>query len=164
MGYNMGKASDAGNDVTWFNVTQSEWGDNSAKIFPIVWSRNEASDAPDGTDCWPWMYSFDSAIHGKREWAMVTIVCSGETQTGSAGQTTVGAQYYVNGVLTYDSQDNYNNSSYFEYTWDATLAPNIMQPAGYDLKLTLYQTTGIQYLRLCRTTYMYFDSALTAVR
>lgn len=128
MGYNMGKAADAGNNVTWFNVTQSEWGADSAKIFPIVWSRNEASDAADGTDCWPWMYAFDDSIHGKREWAMVTIVCSGEEQTGPVGSTTAGAQFYVNGVKVYDSQDNYTNGSYFEYTWDATLAPNIMEP------------------------------------
>lgn len=128
MGYNMGKASDAGNDVTWLNVTQAEWGADSAKIFPIVWSRNEASDAADGTDCWPWMYSFDDSIHGKREWAMVTIVCTGEEQTGPTGSTTAGAEFYVNGVKTYDSQDNYENGTYFEYTWDATLAPNIMEP------------------------------------
>lgn len=128
MGYNMGKAADAGNDVTWLNVTQSEWGADSAKIFPIVWSRNEASDAADGTDCWPWMYSFDNEIHGKREWAMVTIVCTGEEQTGPVGTTTAGAQFYVNGVKMYDSQDNYENGSYFEYTWDASFAPNIMKP------------------------------------
>jgi hypothetical protein len=128
MGYNIGKAADAGNDVTWANVTQCEWGEDSAKIFPIVWSRNEASDAEDGTDCWPWMYSFDNSIHGKREWAMVTIVCSGEEQTGATGAKTVGAQFYLNGQKMYDSEDNYKNGTYFEYTWDATLAPNIMKP------------------------------------
>lgn len=80
MGYNVGRAADAGNNVTWFNVTQSEWGLDNAKIFPIVWSRNEASDAADGTDCWPWMYAFDNEIHGKREWTMVTIVCTGENR------------------------------------------------------------------------------------
>ena len=114
MGYNMGKAADAGNDVTWLNVTQSEWGADSAKIFPIVWSRNEASDAADGTDCWPWMYAFDNEIHGKREWVMVTIVSSGEVQNGATGATTVGAQYYVNGVMVYDSQANYSSNAYFE--------------------------------------------------
>ena len=129
MGYNMGKAADAGNDVTWFNVTQSEWGTDSAKIFPIVWSRNEASDAQDGTDCWPWMYAFDDQRHGIKEWVMVTIVCSGETQTGAAGTTTAGAQYYLNGNLVYDSADNYTNHTYWEeWTWDASLAPNIMKP------------------------------------
>lgn len=162
MGYNMGKAADAGNDVTWFNVTQSEWGSDSAKIFPIVWSRNEASDAADGQDCWPWMYSFDDSIHGKREWAMVTIVCSGEEQSGATGATTVGAQFYVNGTLVYDSQDNYENGTYFEYTWDATLAPNIMQPGDYEFE-SLF---GVNYWDTIFKGYVddlyVFDSALTA--
>lgn len=128
MGYNVGRAADAGNNVTWFNVTQSEWGVDNAKIFPIVWSRNEASDAADGTDCWPWMYAFDNEIHGKREWTMVTIVCTGEEQTGATGTKTAGAQFYVDGVMLYDSQANYSNNAYFEYTWDASLAPNLMKP------------------------------------
>ncbi|MDE5865791.1 MAG: hypothetical protein K2H31_04215, partial [Lachnospiraceae bacterium] len=130
IGYDIGKAADAGNNVTWLNVTQSEWGADSAKIFPIVWSRNEASDGQDGTDCWPWMYGWDDSIHGKREWAMVTIVCSGEVQNSPLGSTTAGAQYYLNGQLVYDSQENYTNNTYFEYTWDATLAPNIMKPTS----------------------------------
>lgn len=134
MGYNMGKAADVGNNVTWFNVTQSAWGADGAKIFPIVWSRNEASDAQDGTDCWPWMYAFDDGIHGKREWVHVAIVCSGEQQASPLGSTTVGAQYYINGVKVYDSADNFTNNSYFEYTWDATLAPNIMQPGDSEFE------------------------------
>ena len=140
-GYNIGKAADKGNDVTWANVTQSEWGENSAKIFPIVWSRNEASDAQDGTDCWPWMYSFDNEVHGKREWAMVTIVATGDVQNGPTGSTTEGAQFYLNGEKMYDSQDNYKNGTYFEYTWDATLAPNLMKPG--DAKFESY--IGINY-------------------
>lgn len=162
MGYDMGKAADVGNNVTWLNVTQSEWGENSAKIFPIVWSRNEASDAADGTDCWPWMYSFDNEIHGKKEWIMVTIVCSGEVQNGATGATTAGAQYYVNGVKVYDSQDNYTNNSYFEYTWDATLAPNIMKPDGKDFE-SLF---GINYWDTIYKGFVddlyVYDSALTA--
>lgn len=161
MGYNMGMAADVGNNVTWFNVTQAEWGESSAKIFPIVWSRNEASDAADGTDCWPWMYSFDNAIHGKREWVMVTIVCTGEKQDSSLGSTTAGAQFYVNGVLTYDSQDNYLNSSYFEYTWDASLAPNIMKPGDSEFESYF----GINYWDTVFKGYVddlyVFDTALT---
>lgn len=161
MGYNMGKASDADNDVTWLNVTQSEWGADSAKIFPIVWSRNEASDAADGTDCWPWMYAFDNEIHGKQEWCMVTIVCTGEEQNGPTGATTAGAQFYVNGVKMYDSQDNYENGSYFEYTWDATLAPNIMQPGDNEFKALF----GINYWDTVFRGYVddlyVYDSALT---
>lgn len=161
MGYNMGRAADAGNNVTWLNVTQSEWGTNSAKIFPIVWSRNEASDAADGTDCWPWMYSFDDAIHGKKEWVMVTIVCSGEVQNGPMMATTVGAQYYVNGQLMYDSQKNYEESYLFEYTWDATLAPNIMKPGDSEFE-SLF---GINYWDTVFKGFVddlyVFDTALT---
>ncbi len=161
-GYNMGKAADAGNDVTWANFTQSEWGENSAKVFPIVWSRNESSDAADGTDCWPWLYAFDNEIHGKREWVQVTLVCSGEEQTGATGATTVGAQYYINGQLVYDSQDNYENGTYFEYTWDATLAPNIMQPGDN----TFESYFGINYWDTIYKGFVddlyVFDTALTA--
>ena len=161
IGYDIGKAADAGNNVTWLNVTQSEWGADSAKIFPIVWSRNEASDAQDGTDCWPWMYGWDDSIHGKREWAMVTIVCSGEVQNSPLGSTTAGAQYYLNGQLVYDSQANYTNNTYFEYTWDATLAPNIMKPTS-----DFESYFGINYWDTVFKGFVddlyVFDSALTA--
>lgn len=162
IGYNMGKAADVGNNVTWFNVTQSEWGANSAKIFPIVWSRNEASDAADGTDCWPWMYGFDDSIHGKREWVHVAIVCSGEEQVGPVGSTTVGAQYYINGAKVYDSQDNFMNGTYFEYTWDATLAPNVMEPGDSEFESYF----GVNYWDTIFKGYVddlyVYDTALTA--
>lgn len=162
IGYNIGKAADAGKNVTWMNVTQSEWGADSAKIFPIVWSRNEASDAQDGTDCWPWMYGWDDSIHGKREWVMITIVCSGEKQNSPLGSTTAGAQYYINGQLVYDSQANYTNNTYFEYTWDATLAPNIMQPGSSAFEAYF----GINYWDTVFKGFVddlyVFDKALTA--
>ncbi len=142
MGYDMGKKADDVNDVTWLNVTQSEWGVDGAKIFPIVWSRNEASNAADGTVCFPWMYGFDNEIHGKKEWTMVTIVCSGEAQNSPVGTTTAGAQFYVNGVKMYDSQDNFTNNTYFEHTWDASLAPNIMKPGDGKTFESLF---GINY-------------------
>ena len=162
MGYDIGKAADVGNDVTWLNVTQSEWGADSAKIFPIVWSRNEASDGADGTDCWPWMYGFDNEIHGKREWAMVTIVSTGEEQAGPTGATTAGAEFYVNGVKMYDSQDNFENGTYFEYTWDASLAPNIMEPGDK----TFEAYFGVNYWDTIFKGFVddlyIYDSALTA--
>jgi hypothetical protein len=166
IGYNIGRAADAENDVTWMNITQCEWGDstseNGGKEFPIVWSRNEASDAEDGSDCFPWMAAFDDQIYGKREWAMVTVVCTGETQEGTEGQTTVGAQYYINGTLVYDSQDNYENGTYFDYTWNATLAPNIMQPGDYDFESYF----GINYWDTVFKGFVddlyVFDQALTA--
>ncbi len=88
IGYNIGREADAGNNVTWINVTQTGWGADSAKLYPTIWSRNEASDAQDGTDCWPWMSGWDDSTHGKQEWAMITIVCSGEKQDGPNGTTT----------------------------------------------------------------------------
>lgn len=163
LGQNIGMAD--GNNVAWLNVTQSEWGADSAKIFPIVWSRNEKFNfvADDGTvtNCWPWMYSFDNEIHGKREWVMVTIVATGEEQTSSTGVKTVGAKYYINGELKYDSQDNYKNGTYFEYTWDATLAPGIMQAEGENFQSFF----GINYWDTIFKGYVddlyVFDSALT---
>ena len=162
IGYNMGMAADVGNNVTWMNITQSDWGADAAKIFPIVWSRNEASDAADGTDCWPWMYGWDDSIHGKKEWVHVTVVCSGEVQNSPLGSTTAGAQYYINGVKVYDSADNFNNNTYFEYTWDATLAPNIMKPGDSEFE-SLF---GINYWDTVFKGYVddlyVFDKALTA--
>jgi len=162
IGYNMGMAADVGNNVTWMNITQTDWGADAAKIFPLVWSRNEASDAADTTDCWPWMYSWDDSIHGKKEWVHVTVVCSGESQASPLGTTTAGAQYYVNGVLVYDSQENFVNNTYFEYTWDSTLAPNIMKPGDSEFESYF----GINYWDTVFKGYLddlyVFDKALTA--
>lgn len=168
LGYNIGRAADAGNNVTWMNITQTEF--PGFKAFPIVWSRNEASDAQDGTDCWPWMWGFkgeDEAITGKKEWVMVTVVCTGEAQNGPVGSTTVGAQWYVNGELAYDSQENFSTngaSMGWEggYTWDASLAPNIMQPGGD----TFESYFGINYWDTIFKGFIddlyVFDTALTA--
>ncbi|MCR5297084.1 MAG: LamG domain-containing protein [Clostridiales bacterium] len=160
IGYNMSRDEKNAN-VTWMNVTQTNW---DPKYFPTIWSRNVASNAPDGTACWPWMAPFQDggAMIGKREWAMFTIVCSGEEQTGGNGQKTVGAQLYVNGALAYDSADNYENGTYFTYTWDATLAPNIMKP-GDD---TFEAYFGVNYWDTIFKGYVddlyVFDSALNA--
>ena len=161
IGYNMSRADTAAN-VTWMNITQTNW---TPKYFPTVWSRNVASNAEDGTACWPWMAPFaeDGAMIGKREWAMFTVVCSGEEQTGSNGQKTVGAQLYVNGELRYDSADNYENGTYFTYTWDATLAPNIMKP---DEDTAFESYFGINYWDTIFKGYVddlyVFDCALNA--
>ncbi|MBR0514697.1 MAG: hypothetical protein IJK06_10685 [Clostridia bacterium] len=160
IGYNMERADNAAN-VTWMNVTQTNW---TPKYFPTIWSRNVASNAEDGTACWPWMAPFadDGAMIGKREWALFTIVCSGEEQVGSNGQKTVGAQLYVNGELRYDSADNYENGTYFTYTWDATLAPNIMKP-GDD---TFESFFGVNFWDTIYKGYVddlyVFDTALNA--
>lgn len=163
IGYNIGRADNAGNNVTWMNVTQWGWGADGAAIFPLVWSRNEASDAQDGTDCWPWMSAFDDTVHGKKEWIMITVVASGEQQTGPAGATTCGAQLYLNGQLVYDSADNYENHTYWEeWTWDATLAPNIMKPGSSEFESWF----GINYWDIIYRGFVddlyVFDTALTA--
>ena len=162
IGYNMDRAADAGNNVTWMNVTQTDW---TPKYFPTIWSRNEASDSADGADCWPWMAPFQDGgiIAGKREWAMFTIVCSGEAQVGpGSGASTVGAQLYLNGNLVYDSADNYLNGTYFAYGWDATLAPNIMQPGESEFKALF----GANYWDTIYKGYVddlyFFDTVLTA--
>ncbi len=163
IGYNIGK-SDATANVTWMNVTQTNF---TPKYFPTIWSRNVASNAEDGTACWPWMapFSDDGAMIGKREWALFTIVCSGEEQVGpSTGAHTVGAQLYINGALVYDSNDNYNNGTYFPYSWDATLAPNIMKPGDAAFEPLF----GINYWDTIYKGYIddlyVFDSALNAAQ
>lgn len=163
MGYNIGRAADAGNNVTWFSITQTEWGADNGQIFPVVWSRNEASNAQDGTVCWPWMAAFDDAVHGKKEWVMITLVSSGEKQDGPEGITTCGAQLYINGQLVYDSADNYTNHTYWdEYTWSASLAPNIMQPGSSEFE-SLF---GINYWDIVFRGFVddlwVFDTNLTA--
>jgi len=62
VGRNMGATGDAEPYVTWLNFTQTEWGTNSAKIFPVAWNRNSETGA------WPWVYATDDSIHGKKEY------------------------------------------------------------------------------------------------
>ena len=150
MGYNVGK-SDAANNVTWLNITQSEWGANNAKIFPVVWSRNKANDT------WPWMYAWDDAIHGKREWVHVAIVTDGTEPAyvdGSAPQVNV--KYYINGELKYDSAAN-------GLAWaNGALAPNIMKP---DEGVPFEAYFGVNYWDSMYKGYVddlyIFDSAIT---
>ena len=155
MGYNIGRNDQVAN-VTWMNVTQTNW---TPKYFPTIWSRNVASG------CWPWMapFSDEGAMIGKREWALFTIVCSGEEQVSPIAGTSVGAQLYVNGELRYDSQDNYLNGSNFNYTGDATQAPNIMKP---DEGVPFESYFGVNYWDTIFKGYVddlyVFDTALTA--
>lgn len=161
-GSNMAYAADASpsNQVSWLNVTQGH-----GNPFPVLWSRNENYDGPTGVDCWPWMCGFNSVTYGQTEWAMVTVVCTGEEQQSPVadGGTTVGAQLYVNGELLYDSNENYNNGTYFEYTWDATMAPDLMIPAEGQ---TFEAYFGINYWDTMFKGYLddfyVFDKAITA--
>lgn len=102
MGRNMGDSADPATDsyrtCTWVNFTKTEWGTSSADIFPVVWNRN--SD----TTVWPWVYAADDAVHGKREWVLVTLVSSGEKYTyAEDGLERVGCKLYLNGELKFDA-------------------------------------------------------------
>ncbi len=104
MGRNIGDAADAATDpdtyrtCTWVNFTKTEWGTSSADIFPVVWNRN--SD----TTVWPWVYAGDDAVHGKREWVLVTLVSSGEKYTyAEDGLERVGCKLYLNGEMVFDA-------------------------------------------------------------
>lgn len=94
LGHNIGHADEDG--VAWINFTQSEWGTSSAKIFPIVWNRNSATTA------WPWFYANDDAVHGKKEWILVTLVAKGEKYTYTDGYDLITCDYYLNGQLVYE--------------------------------------------------------------
>ncbi len=111
IGANMGMADDAG--VKWINFTQTEWGANPAKIFLVVWVRNSETRA-----C-PWVYAADDAIHGKKEWVLVTLVSTGNTYNyAEDGLDRVACQLYLDGVLAFDAVEG----SY------GGLAPDILKP------------------------------------
>ena len=160
MGYNIGKV----NDVAWMNVTQTTWGEadsaNKGVIFPVIWSRNARYNAQDGTECFPWMQVFDQEIHGKREWAMITVVVTGEEQDGltALGVKFTRAQVYVNGVMMYDSQTVIDE----QWGYDFCLAPDLMKPGNSKFEAWF----GINYWDVIYKGFVddlyVFDSALTA--
>ncbi|MCH5337646.1 MAG: hypothetical protein J1E03_02590 [Acetatifactor sp.] len=155
MGYNVGKA----NDVAWMNITQSDWGDGGSNIFPVVWNRNARYNAQDGTACDAWMQIFDNEVHGKREWAMITVVATGEKQEGltAAGVEFTRAQVYLDGVMRYDSQTVIDE----QWGYDFCLAPGFMQPGDFKFEAWF----GINYWDVIYKGFVdefyVFDSALT---
>ena len=97
VGRNMGATGDAEPYVTWMNFTQTEWGTNSAKIFPVAWNRNSETGA------WPWVYATDDSIHGKKEWTLVTVVATGDVyQAADDGLDRVASKFYLDGELVWD--------------------------------------------------------------
>ena len=176
MGNNIGYKAFAGNNVTWLNVTQTDW---VGATFPVLWSRNEDSSVKDEngnillndkgenlTDCFPWMSAYDNEklIYGLKEWVHITIVATGDVYTAPNGIQAAGAQLYINGELRYDSFDNYNNATYFEVTDGlATMAPNIMKPAEGQ---TFEAYFGINYwdnlFKGCVDEFYVFNQAITA--
>lgn len=98
VGRNMGRADTSEATVAWINFTKSTWGANGADIFPVVWNRNSE------VGVFPWVYAADDAVHGKREWIMVTLVCSGERYTyAEDGLDRIGCKFYLNGELAFDA-------------------------------------------------------------
>lgn len=96
----MSDVAEEGNVVRWINFTQTEWGTSSAKIFPVVWNRNSATGA------WPWVYAADDAIHGKKEWVMVTLVATGSIYNyAEEGIDRNACQLYLNGELAFDASE-----------------------------------------------------------
>lgn len=100
LGSNIGM-NDTENRVTWINFTQTTWGTNDAKIFPVVWNRNSETTA------WPWVYAADDAVHGKEEWVNITLVATGNIFTFEEdGLERNGAKLYLDGKLVFDASDN----------------------------------------------------------
>lgn len=101
IGSDMGMAdTDEGVAVKWINVTQTEWGANNAKIFPVVWDRNSE------TGVWPWVYAADDSIHGKKEWVLVTLVATGDQYNfADDGLDRIAAKFYLNGELAFDAAE-----------------------------------------------------------
>jgi len=146
LGRNIGAEGSTEPYVTWINFTQTEWGTNSAKIFPVVWDRNSETGA------WPWVYAADDAIHGKKEWCLVTLVSTGDTYVQEDGYERVGAKLYLNGVLAFDA------SSTDEALYGG-LATNILNGDGVEGYI------GINYWDTVFKGYIddlyIFDTALT---
>lgn len=147
--------ADGQGNVSWLNVTKTAWvGD----VYPMLWSRNEIANS------WPWMYAYDTTLHGYKEWVHITIVATGDTYTAPDGIEAAGCQLYLDGQLVYDSYDNYNNATYFEVTDGlATLAPYLMKP---EEGTTFESYFGINYwdtmFKGCVDEFYLFDKALTA--
>lgn len=167
IGRNIG---DSGDDrtVTWMNFTQTNFFSSGAS-FPTVWNRNSSmgpdSDGDGVNDgVWPWINKLDDTVYGKKEWIMVSIVCTGEqynylnVDTG-LNEERVGCYLYINGV------EVMNGTADGVTTLGAVsdyhgLSPEILQGDGLEGYL------GINYWDLCMRGYFdelyIYDTALTA--
>ncbi len=148
---------DGNGGVSWLNVTKTTW--PGSDVYPMLWSRNENHNG-----VWPWMYAYDTTLHGYKEWVNVTIVSTGEQYETPDGFTVSGCQLYLDGELKYDSYDNYNNATYFDITDQlGNLAPDIMKPTA---EQTFEAYFGINYWDVmykgCVDEFYLFDKAITA--
>ncbi len=173
IGRNIG---DAGDDktVTWINVTQCPF--PSVATFPTIWNRNSslgpdisdgnggaADGKPDGV--WPWINRMDEdATVGKRSWAMITIVATGETYehidaTTGVVEPRVGCYMYINGVEVMNGTKDGISTLAMESTYHG-LSPEIFMGDGLEGYL------GINYWDYTMKGYMdelyIYDEALTA--
>lgn len=104
MGRNIGMASTPSEPVTWINFTKTDWGTDSAAIFPVAWNRNSSIGTEVAADgVWPWIYAMDDMEHGKREWCMVTVVADGKRYTADDGMERIQTKFYINGELMWDA-------------------------------------------------------------
>lgn len=141
--------------VSWLNVTKTDW---AGDVYPMLWSRHEDYNS------WPWMYAYDTTLHGYKEWVNITIVATGETFDSPDGIKVAGCQLYLDGELVYDAYDNYMNATYFEITDSlGTLAPDIMKVNDNQ---TFESYFGINYwdtmFKGCVDELYVFDKAITA--
>lgn len=154
MGRNMGCAPTDDKPVTWLNFTKTEWGASNAAIFPVAWNRNSniCKDENHVDGVWPWMAYMDDAVHGKKEWVQVTIVCTGEPYVCiDDSMDRVGCKYYLNGELMHFATPE--NGFY------QGLAPEIFKGEGVEGYI------GINYWDTIFKGYIdelyFFDQALT---
>ena len=104
MGRNIGMANNDSTPVTWINFTKTDWGTDSAAIFPVAWNRNSSLGTEVSDDgVWPWICAMDDMEHGKREWCMVTLVADGKTYTADDGMERIQTKFYINGELMWDA-------------------------------------------------------------
>ena len=110
----VGRNIAAAEDVTWINFTRTAFFGN--KWFPTVWNRNS------NLDVWPWLYAndgaTDDAIHGQKEWCLVTVVSDGKKYDYTDADTgaitpRVGTTFYLNGVkMLENTADNIFDDGY----------------------------------------------------
>jgi len=103
--------------VTWLNFTQVDF--TGERVFPTIWNRHS------GNGQWPWLnvLGIEESIHGRREWAMFTLVARGDTYIfGETGEPRIATDLYINGVRVF-----YAEEGHFEYHG---LAPDLMNDYG----------------------------------
>ena len=167
IGRNIGM-SGANETVSWINVTSVNFFGTGSN-FPTIWNRNSSFGADSDGDgvkdgVWPWINMLDDQVHGKKEWVMVTIVCTGDqynylnTETGLYEER-VGVYYYLNGVEVMNGTSDGITTLAAVSDYHG-LSPEILKGDGLEGYLC------INYWDLCMRAYIdelyIYDEALTA--